>query len=94
MFCVFWGILSLVWVKICYPHLSRWIEQIPPVAGKVVTWIFVVLMACDILISAMAMIRYVERQEGLPAQNAVEQFVDYNYPDSLIEWVWPNLRIE
>lgn len=94
LFCVFWGILSLVWVKICYPYLNRWIERIPPVAGKVVTWIFVVLMACDILISAMAMIRYVERQEGLPAQNAVEQFVDYNYSDSLIEWVWPNLRIE
>lgn len=94
LFCIFWGIVSLVWVKICYPRLSRLIEKIPPVTGKVVTWVCVALMACDIVISAMAMIRYVERTEGLPAGNAVEEFVDYHYPDSFIEWIWPNLRIE
>ena len=52
------------------------------------------LMACDIVISAMAMIRYVERSQGITARNAVDQFVDYQYPDSFIEWIWPNLRIE
>ena len=94
LFCIFWGILSLVWVKICYPHISGWIERIPPVTGKILTWICVALMACDIVISAMAMIRYVERSQGITARNAVDQFVDYQYPDSFIEWIWPNLRIE
>lgn len=94
LFCVFWGILSLVWVKICYPRISRWIERIPPVTGKILTWICVTLMACDLLISAMAMVRYVERSEGIPAESAVEEFVDYHYPDSFIEWIWPNLRIQ
>lgn len=94
LFCFFWGILSLVWVKICYPRISRWIEKIPPVTGKILTWVCVALMACDMLISAMAMVRYVERSEGIPAQNAVEEFVDEQYPDGFIEWTWPNLRIE
>lgn len=94
LFCVFWGILSLVWVKICYPRINCWIEKIPPVTGKILTWICVALMACDIVISAMAMIRYVERSEGIPAESAVEEFVDYHYPDSFIEWTWPNLRIQ
>ena len=49
---------------------------------------------CDILISAMAMVRYVERSEGIPAGNRVEEFVDEQYPDGMIEWTWPNLRIE
>jgi len=93
LFCIFWGILSLVWVKICYPHISKWIERIPPVTGKILTWTCVALMACDIVISAMAMIRYVERSQGILAENAVDQFVDYQYPDSFIEWIWPNLRI-
>ena len=53
-----------------------------------------VLMTCDILISAMAMVRYVERSEGIPAGNRVEEFVDEQYPDGMIEWTWPNLRIE
>lgn len=94
LFCVFWGILSLVWIKICYPYISRRIEKIPPVTGKVLTWICVALMACDMVISAMALVRYVERSEGLPAQNAVEEFVDYQYPDQFIEWIWPNLNIK
>lgn len=94
LFCIFWGILSLVWVKICYPRISFWIEKIPPVTGKILTWVCVALMACDMVISAMAMIRYVERAEGLPAENAVEEFVDYHYPDRFIEWTWPNLNIK
>ncbi len=94
LFCIFWGILALVWVKICYPPLSRQIEQIPPVAGKVVTWVLVVLMACDIVISGMAMVRYVQRTEGIEAQNKVEEFIDVQYPDEMIEWTWPNLRME
>lgn len=94
LFCVFWGILALVWVKFCYPPISRWIEKIPPVTGKILTWVCVVLMTCDILISAMAMVRYVERSEGIPAGNRVEEFVDEQYPDGMIEWTWPNLRIE
>ncbi len=94
LFCIFWGILALVWVKICYPPLSRMIEKIPPVTGKVVTWVLVGLMACDVVISAMAMIRYVERAEGVEAENKVGEFLDMEYPDELIEWRWENLRIE
>ena len=94
LFCIFWGILALVWVKICYPPISRQIERIPPVTGKILTWVCVALMVCDILISMMAMIRYVERAEGLPAGNRIEAFVDGQYPDAMIEWVWPNLRIQ
>lgn len=94
LFCIFWGILSLVWIKLCYPPISRWIEKIPPMMGKILTWIFVALMVCDLLVSALAMIRYVERAQGIPAQNAVEEFVDYNYPDRFVEWTWPNMRIE
>ena len=94
LFCIFWGILALVWVKICYPPLSRMIEKIPPVTGKVVTWVLVGLMACDVVISAMAMIRYVGRAEGVEAENKVGEFLDMEYPDELIEWRWENLRIE
>lgn len=94
LFCVFWGIVSLVWVKICYPPLSRWVEKIPPLAGKIVTWVAVVLMACDLAVSGLAMVRYVERSEGIQAGNTIEEFLDYQYPDELIEFIWPNLKIK
>lgn len=94
LFCVFWGILALVWVKMVYPPLSRQIERIPALTGKILTWVCVALMACDIVISAMAMVRYVERASGAEARNAVERFLDTQYPDALIEWTWPNLQIQ
>ena len=93
LFMFFWGILSVVWIKLVYPHLSNAIEKIPPLAGKIATWVLIVFMVCNSLISAMAMVRYTQRQEGIAAQNAVEEFLDATYQDELIEKVWPNMLI-
>ena len=35
LFCFFWGVLALVWVKIIFPSMSKEIEKIPPLAGKI-----------------------------------------------------------
>lgn len=93
LFCIFWGILALIWVKIIYPLLSRMIEKIPPIAGKIITWVCVTLMVCDLMLSALAMIRYVERKDNVPADNAVESFLDEQYPDAFVEFIWPNMKI-
>ncbi len=34
LYCIFWGLLSVVWVKICYPTISGWIEKLPPLGAK------------------------------------------------------------
>lgn len=94
LFCFFWGILSVIWIKICYPVLSDWIEKIPALAGKIATWVVIVFMVCNALISVAAMARYVERQDGGIAENAVEMFIDYHYPDELVETIWPNMKIQ
>ncbi len=83
-----------MWVKICYPKISGFIEKPPALGGKIATWVLLVLMICNGLISAAAMIRYVERKDGIEADNSVESFLDDKYPDQLVEWVWPNMRIE
>lgn len=89
----FWGILSVVWIKVIYPRMSGLIEKLPALQGKVITWILVVFMICNALISAMAMVRYTQRQEGIEAKNTMEIFLDANYEDALIEKVWPNMVI-
>ena len=61
LFCFFWGVLAIVWLKLLYPAVSRVIEKIPPVAGKVLTYILVFAMALDMLISSVALMRYVDR---------------------------------
>jgi uncharacterized membrane protein len=94
LYCMFWGLLALVWIKFCYPILSRLIERIPPLPGVIVTWILVILMVCDLAISGLAIIRYVNRNTGVPARNSIETFWDRQYPDELIEFIWPNLTIQ
>ena len=70
LYCIFWGLLSVVWVKICYPTISGWIEKLPPLGAKIATWAVVVLMSCDAVISAGAMVRYVERQDSAAVQES------------------------
>lgn len=93
LFCIFWGLLSVVWIKKMYPALSFWIEKIPPVVGTILTWVIVALFVLDGGISAAALLRYVERIDVPAASDIFAQFLDTNYPDSLIETIWPNLRI-
>lgn len=76
LFCFFWGVLAIVWLKLLYPAVSRVIEKIPPVAGKVLTYILVFAMALDMLISSVALMRYVDRKQQAGADTAVEQFLD------------------
>ncbi len=93
LFMFFWGVLALVWVKAVYPRLNRWIERIPPVTGTVLTWCLVVFMVLNALLSGMAMGRYIERQAGAAEQTLLGAFLDSQYPDSVIEFLWPNMRI-
>jgi len=90
----FWGILSVVWIKFIYPKMSHWIEKLPALQGKVITWVLIAFMICNALLSAMALVRYTERKDGVAASNAVEEFLDVTYEDAHIEKVWPNMVIK
>ena len=91
LFCLFWGIIALVWIKLLYPRLSKGIEKLPIPLGRVLTWVMVLLLICDGTISTMAMLRYQARLDQVPATHAIERFLDTNYPDERIENAWPNM---
>ena len=85
LYCFFWGIAAVVWMKGVYPFLSRWIEKLPARMGKVVCSVLLVLLAADMLVSALALARYSERQAGKAEQTAVGQALDEFFPDGFIE---------
>ncbi len=91
LYMVFWGILGLVWVKIAYPPLDRFIEKFPPVAAKIVTWLIVVLMVLNGLFTVAVMLRYNERQADQPPSNILEEFIDKTYDDDFVENRWQNM---
>lgn len=93
LYCIFWGLLSVVWIKVLYPPMSKGIEKLPPLLGKIATWVIVFVMACNGLLTAAAMCRYTDRQASPQPDNVIEQFLDTRYDDAYMEKRWPNMVV-
>ena len=92
LYCFFWGIAAVIWLKKLYPILSSWIEKIPIKIGKVLTVILVIFMIANVSMSALALARSGMRAEGIPARNGVEVWLDDHYGDSVMKQIYPNSK--
>lgn len=90
LYCFFWGIAAVIWIKGLYPFFSGWIEKIPVLWGYILTWVLVAFMAADIAVSSMALIRYDRRSEGMQADNVIEKLLDEHFDDERMERIYPN----
>lgn len=92
LYCFFWGIAAVVWIKLLYPKFSGWIERIPKITGYIATWILVVFMAADIIVSSAALIRYSQRNGSSAASSGWEQLIDENFDDEKMQQIYPNSK--
>ena len=93
LYCFFWGIATVVWIKYCYPLLSRWIERLPLRLGRVLTWLIVLFMVVNMALSALALGRFAQRQsDPAPARDALGQFLDERFPDERMDRVYPKIK--
>lgn len=92
LYCIFWGLLAVLWLRVLYPPMDRFIEKWPVLAGKVLTWTLALLMLCNAALTCGAMLRYTERQTN-PQTGAVGALLDERYPDDFMETRWPNMMI-
>lgn len=93
LYCFFWGIAALVWMKLFYPFFSKWIERIPMKVGTILSYVFVVFMAINIVISAGALARYSNRAQGVEAENVVDEWLDSHFDDARMERIYPNAKM-
>ncbi len=89
LYCFFWGFAAVAWFKLVYPPLERLIERIPRVFGKGMTWGLCLFMAVNIVVSSLALVRYNERLEGVPAQNELAVYLDEHYDNARMEAIYP-----
>ena len=90
LYCFFWGFAAVVWFKVLYPPVGRWIEKLPVTPGKVLTWALVLFMTVDILVSSAAMLRQGQRAEGIPADTPAAVWLDEHYNDDTMRRIYPN----
>lgn len=92
LYCFFWGIAAVIWLKGLYPHISAWIEKVPMKMGKIFTWIFIIFMCCNMLVSGMALVRSEQREAGTKAEYHWQQIMDERFDDARLERIYPNAK--
>ncbi len=93
MYMLFWGILGVIFIKHIFPRISRLIERIPNKQGIFFSWVLIVFLTLDILLTTVAVNRWVDRTKGNPPHNVVEKMLDRYYPDTVLEEIYPNMDI-
>ncbi|MBB5265899.1 putative membrane protein [Catenibacillus scindens] len=92
LFCLFWGIAAVIWIKLLFPRISWLIEKIPKTPGKIITWIALIFMVVNAAVSMMALIRYDARANNEPADSAWEQLMDEYFDDTRMEVIYPSAK--
>ncbi|MGL4344683.1 MAG: putative ABC transporter permease [Cellulosilyticaceae bacterium] len=95
LYSFFWGILALIWIKGIYPILLSWIVKIPNKIGKILTWLLLVFMIFNTIMSALAVERWTQRRAGEVAENhSIWVYFDQKYTDERMERLYPNMIFE
>lgn len=90
LYCFFWGLAAVIWIKFLYPKFSAWIEKVPVKPGKIISWVMIVFMSCNILVSCMALVRVNERNSGIPATKEWQEIMDERFDDERMHRIYPN----
>ena len=91
LYCIFWGALAVIWIKEIYPRMEKLIEKIPMAIGKRLTWILVLLLLVDGILTCMALYRLQQREQGQPATSSIEVLLDQWYPDDYLYHRYQNM---
>ena len=87
LYCIFWGILGVVYLKAILPYIQKLDELILNKGVKIITCILLAFMIFDVTISCMAGIRQNERRKNIPPD-----FIDKKYPDEYMDKVYINKK--
>lgn len=89
LYCFFWGIAAVVWIKLLLPRILRPIDLILQKTGRILTTAVALLLAADMAVSVLALIRYDSRGRGIEAQYRWEELMDTRFDDTRMERIYP-----
>ena len=90
LYSIFWGILGIFWIKDIYPRMAKWILKIPNKVGKPLTWVRLVFMVFNSVMTLFTSLRWTARREGVEPRNAFEAYLDEHYPDERMQKIFAN----
>lgn len=90
LYCFFWGVAAVVWIKGLYPKISRLVDAVLKKTGPALTGVCLAFMALNISVSVMVLIRYDTRANGQEAASGWERLMDDRFDDRRMEQIYPN----
>ncbi len=88
---ILWGVLSVIWIRWLYPFMIRWIAKIPDALGKMVTWVLLVFLIFDSVMSGLAVLRWSARMHEEPPQTPLDTYFDTYFPDQKMAVIYYNM---
>jgi len=90
------GIFGLVFIKHFYPWICKkirpFVNETPRKVYNTITWVLVVFMSFNIIISSAAVYRQDERRRHIEATNSAQKFLDNHYSDTMLKQIYNNAR--
>lgn len=90
LYCFFWGIAAVAWIKGLYPKAEQLIRVILRKTGRGLTGVLMVFMALNLSVSVLALIRHDTRARGRTAVYGWEQAMDRYFDDVRMDRIYPN----
>lgn len=85
IYAIPWALFGLLMIKYIYPWFCGLLSRFPRKPGILITWVVLVFMLFNAVISAAAVSRYQQRQQDIPATNVIQVHLDQHYPDAFLE---------
>ena len=90
LYCFFWGIAAVVWIKGLYPRVVHVIDAVLRRTRWVLTSALMVFMILNICVSVLALVRYDTRADKKAAVHGWERLMDAHFDDARMERIYPN----
>ena len=85
-----WGLLGVIFVKVVYPLMSKFIESFPMSSGNTITIILLIIVSLDIIISWSAIARQSLRKENITPITFIGVAYDKYFNDDFLYKHFPN----
>lgn len=95
LFGVMWGMLGLVWVRMIMPRIKFIFQRInfKSTAMRIFTWLMVIFMAVNIVVTVLALHREGQRTENIPPATPIDVWLDETFPDDWMQKRFENMTV-
>ncbi len=90
LYSICWGILAIVWVKLIFLNLLKFIKKMDYNIGKKIAYILIAFLILDALLTGIALERSREKNKGIPPSNKFEEVLDETFNKEYLQNMFNN----